>query len=371
MYKFMYIFFCVVFTHCGGDAISSDGGEEASYTVGGTVTGLSGTLVLQNNSGDNLSLTSNGDFTFSTAVADGAAYSVTVLTQPSGQTCTPTNNTGTVASTNITTVTVTCANLGTYTIGGTLTNLGANKSVILQNNGGNSLTPTSNGSFTFTTALVDGASYDVTASTQPTRQTCTVTSGSGTLSSANVTNVAVTCVTSSPRIFKTAVQFNGDLKTNGSGSTGIAGADALCMADSNYPGNGTYKALMMDGVNRVACTTSNCGGGVSEHTDWVLAASTTYLRSDDTTTIGTTTSAGIFSFPLTNAFSSTSNSIWTGLHANWTLATHHCDGTAAPWTSSLSSVLGKVGVSDSTASNAITDNNDQCNLLCNLYCVEQ
>jgi hypothetical protein len=52
-------------------------------TIGGNVTGLSGTgLVLQNNGGDNLAVTASGAFTFATAIKSGTAYAITVLTQP-------------------------------------------------------------------------------------------------------------------------------------------------------------------------------------------------------------------------------------------------------------------------------------------------
>jgi hypothetical protein len=53
-----------------------------AYTVGGSVSGLSGTLVLRNNGGDNLSISANGAFVFATAVLDGNNYSVTVLVIP-------------------------------------------------------------------------------------------------------------------------------------------------------------------------------------------------------------------------------------------------------------------------------------------------
>ena len=83
-----------------------------TYSVGGTVSGLSGTVVLQDNGGDNLTVTANGSFTFPTQLASGAAYAVTVLTQPSGQTCTVSSGTGTVGSANVTTVAVICTTSG-------------------------------------------------------------------------------------------------------------------------------------------------------------------------------------------------------------------------------------------------------------------
>ena len=62
---------------------------------------------------------------------------------------------------------------------------------MLQDNGGDDLSVTANGSFTFATSLASGAAYSVTVKTNPSGQTCTVASGSGTVGSANVTSVAV------------------------------------------------------------------------------------------------------------------------------------------------------------------------------------
>ena len=86
----------------------SGGDVPPAFTVGGTVSGLSGTVVLQDNGGDNLSLSANGSFTFATALAGGAAYSVTVGTNPPGQICTVANGSGTIAAANVTNVAVTC-----------------------------------------------------------------------------------------------------------------------------------------------------------------------------------------------------------------------------------------------------------------------
>ena len=52
------------------------------------MSGLSGTVVLQDNGGDDLSVSSDGAFTFATPLVSGAHYDVTVKSDPSGQTCT-------------------------------------------------------------------------------------------------------------------------------------------------------------------------------------------------------------------------------------------------------------------------------------------
>ncbi|MDO8990769.1 MAG: hypothetical protein Q7U91_14185 [Sideroxyarcus sp.] len=78
------------------------------YTVGGTVSGLTGTgLVLQNNGGDNLPVTADGAFTFASAIADNAPYSVSVHTQPSGQFCALQNESGTALA-DVSNVAVSC-----------------------------------------------------------------------------------------------------------------------------------------------------------------------------------------------------------------------------------------------------------------------
>jgi uncharacterized repeat protein (TIGR01451 family) len=81
-----------------------------TYTIGGTVSGTNGgTLVLQNNGGDNLSVNGDGAFTFATPVPSGAAYAVTILTQPAGRVCTLGNASGNVSASNVTDVSISCA----------------------------------------------------------------------------------------------------------------------------------------------------------------------------------------------------------------------------------------------------------------------
>lgn len=81
--------------------------QAVTYTIGGTVTGLAGTLTLQNNDTDDLTVNSDGAFTFATALEDGGAYRVEVSSQPAGQTCTVSNGIGT-ATADVSNVAVAC-----------------------------------------------------------------------------------------------------------------------------------------------------------------------------------------------------------------------------------------------------------------------
>src|SRR5688500_13991308 len=86
-----------VLAGCGGGGGGSSP-PPPTFTVGGTVSGLVGSVVLQNNGAGNLTVSSNGAFTFTGAVNSGAAYSITVLTQSGLQTCSVSNGTGTASA---------------------------------------------------------------------------------------------------------------------------------------------------------------------------------------------------------------------------------------------------------------------------------
>ena len=162
--------------------------------IGGSLIGLdSGAgVVLQNNGGDDLSLTGNGAFAFAGRQTSGSAYNVTVLTQPTGQVCEIVNGTGSVDSgtDDVRTVSVTC--IGTTTVGGTVSGLAAGTAVTL-NNGAELLPVAANGPFAFAGILLPGTNYAVTVATQPLGATCAVSNGTGTVAAAAVTNVSVAC----------------------------------------------------------------------------------------------------------------------------------------------------------------------------------
>jgi Bacterial Ig-like domain (group 2)/Galactose oxidase, central domain/Kelch motif len=238
---------------CAGGGTQNSSSAPVTYTIGGTISGLSGTgLVLQNNGGNNLSVSTNGSFTFTTAVASGSTFNVTVFSQPSNpaQTCVVASGSGT-ASANVTAVVVTCTTI--YTIGGTVSGL-SGTGLVLQNNGGNNLTVSANGSFTFTTALASGTAYSVTVATQPSNpaQTCGVTAGgSGTVTSANVTSVMVTCIGSASFVLtggmtSTRMEHTATLLNNGmvliAGGISNFNNTVLASAELYNPVTGTFTA---------------------------------------------------------------------------------------------------------------------------------
>lgn len=153
-----------------------------TYRIGGMVEGLLGQrLVLQNNGSDDLSLGSNGAFSFSTPIASGAGYAISVRTQPSKprQTCTVNGGAGagTVGDHDIGTVSVVCAT-ESYRLGGVVS--GLRGTLVLQNNGSDDLLVKGNGQVTFRGPVASGAGYAVSIKRQPEneRLTCTV-SGDG------------------------------------------------------------------------------------------------------------------------------------------------------------------------------------------------
>ncbi len=91
----------------GGSTGGTTGGA-TNYSIGGSVTGLSGMLQLTNNGADTLSLTANGSFSFAALLATGANYNVAVASQPNGETCAVASGSGTVSSSNVTNVAVSC-----------------------------------------------------------------------------------------------------------------------------------------------------------------------------------------------------------------------------------------------------------------------
>lgn len=157
------------------------------------------------------------------------------------------------------------------------------------------------------------------------------------------------------KIFVTSSTYTGALG-------GISGADEKCMSDANYPGEGTYRALLSDGSSR---TTDK---------DWVIIAGVKYIQAEDETVIATANDSSIFKFPLSGAFKTSGSTLpyWSGLNASWvgeSGVVNNCQN----WTSANSIYSGPIGRAEDKASTAIYDSSvlTGCNTSLRLLCVEQ
>lgn len=194
----------LVLAACGGGGDSGNSSSSSSsssspaptYTVGGTVSGLTASgMVLQLNGAGNVTVASGAtSFAMTTTLTSGQAYAVTISTQPAGLTCTLANASGTIGSANVTNVAITCTTPQTYTVTTSITGLTAS-GLTLQLNANTSV-PVASGAttYTFSNTLLTSQNYGVAILAQPTGLTCTIANSAGTIGTANVTNVAIACI---------------------------------------------------------------------------------------------------------------------------------------------------------------------------------
>jgi hypothetical protein len=165
-----------------------------SFGIAGTITGLTGSGLTLLLNGASVQTIGAGTASFSyPAMLSGVTYSVTVGTQPSGQTCSVNGASGTVAD-KVVTVSVTCGAPG-FTIGGTVIGL-SRDGLTMSLNGGAPLafSGTSGTTFTFPNVLQTGDEYGVTIVTLPKGPLVSCALGSnGQVGNANISSLIVRC----------------------------------------------------------------------------------------------------------------------------------------------------------------------------------
>ena len=92
-----------------------------THSVGGSVSGLNGSVVLKLNHGNDLTITDDGSFTFSNELDVNSVYFVTIGMQPSGQVCSVGSGYGSVTTTDVSNVVITCASGSGFTLSGRFT----------------------------------------------------------------------------------------------------------------------------------------------------------------------------------------------------------------------------------------------------------
>jgi hypothetical protein len=257
----------------GGGGNDTPDPPPGPFTVSATVSGLAGSgLVLRNNGGNDTGVAANGVITFSNAIPSGGTYAVTVATQPSSpsQTCNVANASGTVATANVANVMVTCVT-NTYSVAASVSNL-AGTGLVLRNNGGDDLAVATNGVASFATPVASGGGYAVTVATQPTApsQTCSITNGSGTVTSADVIDVAVDCVTNRYTVSATVTNLLGSglvLRNNNGDELTITASGTASFATTVASGAAYAVTVDRQPALPMQVCTVNAGGGTVESDD--------------------------------------------------------------------------------------------------------
>ena len=279
------LFACVVtlLSGCGGKHTPA---SSTSFSVGGTITGLSSGahVTVSNNGSDTMTLSANGGFSFSVPATLNGAYLVRIVDQPAGETCTVSNYSGTGVTSTVSNIAVTCS-ANTYPIGGTLSGLLPGAQVTLTDNGADPLTISADGAFSFPSSVAYQGSYNVTVATQPSGETCTVQKGDGVSVIAPVTTVSVVCATD-------AFSIGGGVKgllPDGQITLRNNGADPLTLAANGsfiFPASvayhGGYNVTIATQPTGQTCTVAN-GAGVASAMDVTNIA---VICSTNTFTIG-------------------------------------------------------------------------------------
>jgi hypothetical protein len=174
-------------------ACSLSGCGGGNSTLGGNLSGLGAglSLTIQDNSSVSLTLTANGAWAFPGTAPTGS-YDVVITSQPTGETCTVSNGSGTwnASDASVASIAITCGSPTTVDLG--VSGLASGSTVILTD-GTNNYTVTGNGTFSYAETLLAGDAYTFSVVTQPSGQTCTITNGTGTVTTGTAISVTVTC----------------------------------------------------------------------------------------------------------------------------------------------------------------------------------
>jgi hypothetical protein len=241
-----------------------------TFTVGGTVAGLApgAAVTLRNSGGDDLTVDADGAFTFATRVPSGGGFDVTVALQPTSpsQTCAVTSGTGTVGSSDVASVEVTC-DLNDRPVSGSLTGLAGTTGVVLQVNGAFDKRLDADGAFSILTNLRTGQAWAVTVRTQPTApwQTCLVAGGSGLMGATGATGVAVTCTTDAFQVGGTVsgVLLPGLTLSNNDGTPLAVDADGSFVFPVAVASGQPYLVKVETSPGTQACVVANQEGTVA------------------------------------------------------------------------------------------------------------
>jgi uncharacterized repeat protein (TIGR03803 family) len=250
---------------CGGDSSSNIGPSVQTYSLSGTVSGLTSSGLVLTVDGTAVSVTASGTTQrLATSLPSGMSYTVTVQTQPMGETCSVAGGTGTIGSANVANVVVTCSDRA-YSLGGTIS--GLNGAGLVLANGSDTLSVSTGAtSFTISTPAAYGSSYAVIVKTQPAGLACAVSKGTGTMPASAVTNIAVSCTDQPFSLGGTITglgNYTGLVLANGASSLSVSAGSTSFTMPTPVSFGSTYAVAVQSAPPGLTCTASHASGTMS------------------------------------------------------------------------------------------------------------
>lgn len=174
-------------------------GGSTSYTIGGTISGLSNTGLELQNGNDVIAVPVGAtSYRFPTQVGYGDAYNIVIKSQPLHMTCAVNSYlglSGTAGRTETIDVPLVCTQNSYAVATASITGLTADGLVIINGaNGQVSVAKNPTAAITLFSGIPVGVSYGLTVLQQPTGLTCTIANGTGVMGDANRADVVIACV---------------------------------------------------------------------------------------------------------------------------------------------------------------------------------
>ena len=302
----------------GGNSTTPPAG--ATYTVGGTASGVTNSGLVLSNNGTTLPVGSGATtFAFTSGLPTGTSYNVMVLSAPPGLLCAVANGAGTIGTANVTNISVTCS-AQSHALGGTISGLNAD-GLVLANNGSSVTVNSGATQFAFPTLLPAGTPYSVSVQTAPSGYTCSVANGIGTMGTADISNVVVTCSTQAYTVGGTINGYTTSGLVLANGTSRIAlptGATSFTMPVA-VANTGSYAITIAAQPVGMSCSIRNGTGTVQNanvtnvaitcsNQSYTLGGTVTGLTvsglslTDGTDTVTVAVNATGFTFPTSLAF---------------------------------------------------------------------
>jgi hypothetical protein len=240
-------------------------------SVGGSISGLGRAtgLVLVNGTETYAAPAGATSFKLDAPESSGSPYAVRVQSQPTGMTCSASQSLGTIPTHNVTDVSITCSDEA-YSLGGTVAGL-ASPGLVLSDGSNTSSVPVNATNFTMPMVVAYGSSYTVNVQTQPAGLTCTISGGTGTMPASAVTDVGVTCASTSYTLGGaiSGLRTSGLVLTDGMDDLSVAANAAQFSMPNALAYGSDYAVTVKAQPSAGTCQVTHGTGTVSGHVSTV------------------------------------------------------------------------------------------------------